>query len=119
MASPECIHASIVSSVACQPRSPGALPESRNAQFWSSPRFDEGGRTALRTRMRHGASASGARCIYFGGSATRLEPVPVDRMLDDSLGEIDIDRKSTRLNSSHVESSYAVFCLKKKNNNSI
>src|SRR5690625_6414952 len=25
------------------------------------------------------------------------------------------DRKSTRLNSSHVASSYAVFCLKKKN----
>src|SRR5438874_8925715 len=24
------------------------------------------------------------------------------------------DRKSTRLNSSHVETSYAVFCLKKK-----
>src|SRR5690606_41608280 len=29
----------------------------------------------------------------------------------------DIDRKSTRLNSSHVKSSYAVFCLKKKNKN--
>src|SRR5438874_2584602 len=27
------------------------------------------------------------------------------------------DRKSTRLNSSHVEISYAVFCLKKKNSN--
>src|SRR5690606_41371281 len=27
---------------------------------------------------------------------------------------IDIDRKSTRLNSSHVKISYAVFCLKKK-----
>src|SRR5438874_8973153 len=26
------------------------------------------------------------------------------------------DRKSTRLNSSHVEISYAVFCLKKKSN---
>src|SRR5690606_40348832 len=26
------------------------------------------------------------------------------------------DRKSTRLNSSHVKISYAVFCLKKKNN---
>src|SRR5690606_25633674 len=25
-----------------------------------------------------------------------------------------VDRKSTRLNSSHVKSSYAVFCLKKK-----
>src|SRR5207253_5479237 len=27
---------------------------------------------------------------------------------------IDLDRKSTRLNSSHVATSYAVFCLKKK-----
>src|SRR5437870_11072915 len=27
-----------------------------------------------------------------------------------------IDRKSTRLNSSHVAISYAVFCLKKKSN---
>src|SRR5690606_41704774 len=27
------------------------------------------------------------------------------------------DRKSTRLNSSHVKISYAVFCLKKKNTN--
>src|SRR5690242_21613206 len=26
----------------------------------------------------------------------------------------DVDRKSTRLNSSHMSSSYAVFCLKKK-----
>src|SRR3712207_7848333 len=29
-----------------------------------------------------------------------------------------LDRKSTRLNSSHANISYAVFCLKKKNNNS-
>src|SRR5256885_5592375 len=28
------------------------------------------------------------------------------------------DRKSTRLNSSHLVISYAVFCLKKKDNNS-
>src|SRR5690606_41621537 len=31
-------------------------------------------------------------------------------------GPQDEDRKSTRLNSSHVKISYAVFCLKKKNN---
>src|SRR2546429_7231052 len=31
----------------------------------------------------------------------------------------DIDRKSTRLNSSHGYISYAVFCLKKKNNQSV
>src|SRR6202043_4049477 len=30
-----------------------------------------------------------------------------------------IDRKSTRLNSSHVAISYAVFCLKKKNDNDL
>src|SRR5690606_41934862 len=30
-----------------------------------------------------------------------------------------LDRKSTRLNSSHVKISYAVFCLKKKNTNTI
>src|SRR5438067_1891863 len=30
------------------------------------------------------------------------------------MGSFEIDRKSTRLNSSHVSISYAVFCLKKK-----
>src|SRR3712207_5251996 len=30
--------------------------------------------------------------------------------------ELHLDRKSTRLNSSHANISYAVFCLKKKNN---
>ena len=29
-------------------------------------------------------------------------------------GAVPLDRKSTRLNSSHVSISYAVFCLKKK-----
>src|SRR5690554_8015983 len=33
-----------------------------------------------------------------------------------SAGHQDPDRKSTRLNSSHVRISYAVFCLKKKKN---
>src|SRR3712207_7519710 len=34
------------------------------------------------------------------------------RLLHDDL--VGIDRKSTRLNSSHANISYAVFCLKKK-----
>src|SRR6266496_2373672 len=33
-----------------------------------------------------------------------------------AIASVEIDRKSTRLNSSHVEISYAVFCLKKKKN---
>src|SRR5258708_26466576 len=34
-------------------------------------------------------------------------------------GGAGLDRKSTRLNSSHQIISYAVFCLKKKNNETI
>src|SRR5690625_6622253 len=37
--------------------------------------------------------------------------LPIGRQTPDSAG---LDRKSTRLNSSHVAISYAVFCLKKK-----
>src|SRR5690554_7730524 len=33
----------------------------------------------------------------------------------EALRDLLTDRKSTRLNSSHVRISYAVFCLKKKN----
>src|SRR5471030_3402243 len=33
------------------------------------------------------------------------------------IGRDDLDRKSTRLNSSHLGISYAVFCLKKKKKN--
>src|SRR5256885_10580243 len=39
------------------------------------------------------------------------DPAPVEAARLD----LDPDRKSTRLNSSHLVISYAVFCLKKKN----
>src|SRR6266850_5447037 len=41
-----------------------------------------------------------------------LEPQHRERILDELP---QVDRKSTRLNSSHLVISYAVFCLKKKN----
>src|SRR5699024_8955976 len=41
-----------------------------------------------------------------GGLAVRMNP--------EDVPDADPDRKSTRLNSSHVSISYAVFCLKKK-----
>src|SRR3712207_8352892 len=49
-----------------------------------------------------------------------LEQVPVQALVvvplapDRELGAHEEDRKSTRLNSSHANISYAVFCLKKK-----
>src|SRR5437763_7215446 len=56
---------------------------------------------------------------YFGGS-TRSLGVQVQSSVSLSQFETawaiaSIDRKSTRLNSSHRCISYAVFCLKKKN----
>src|SRR3712207_7359144 len=39
-------------------------------------------------------------------------------VIADATKPIDVDRKSTRLNSSHANISYAVFCLKKKKNRS-
>src|SRR5699024_11877610 len=48
--------------------------------------------------------------------ALELLPVPEGDLghSDAGLGIVTVDRKSTRLNSSHVSISYAVFCLKKK-----
>src|SRR2546427_4636074 len=61
--------------------------------------------------------------IYRGcrGPPLRLAPgTRVGRALPIgciALPSIPVDRKSTRLNSSHSQISYAVFCLKKKKNN--
>src|SRR2546426_1436509 len=51
---------------------------------------------------------------YPNFSTTWIEMVGTEGvvMVDDS--HRDVDRKSTRLNSSHLVISYAVFCLKKK-----
>src|SRR5205807_10275392 len=51
-------------------------------------------------------------------SLNRLPPRLWYRMLASAreVGLVDLDRKSTRLNSSHLVISYAVFCLNKKKN---
>src|SRR5690625_6967287 len=45
-----------------------------------------------------------------------IKPLTKEHSVDSTFLEKDLtlDRKSTRLNSSHVAISYAVFCLKKK-----
>src|SRR3712207_7951621 len=51
--------------------------------------------------------ARGQGVLRPGAGQVRRRPVAED-------DEVDVDRKSTRLNSSHANISYAVFCLKKK-----
>src|SRR5699024_12394405 len=46
----------------------------------------------------------------------RVDAVGQYELLGETLDDAAGDRKSTRLNSSHVSISYAVFCLKKKKN---
>src|SRR5690625_5434500 len=62
--------------------------------------------------------------VVENGRAVRTGQRPADSLGIEAVGETrlkirlnqpDLDRKSTRLNSSHVAISYAVFCLKKKN----
>src|SRR3712207_7603789 len=50
-----------------------------------------------------------------GRPLTRTAPVVLPRGTV-RVGRRNADRKSTRLNSSHANISYAVFCLKKKKN---
>src|SRR5690606_40765912 len=57
--------------------------------------------------------------IVFFQRAQALIELTVRHHRLDAHGQLArIDRKSTRLNSSHVKISYAVFCLKKKNSRS-
>src|SRR3712207_7221289 len=48
------------------------------------------------------------------GHRRRRSCRPFAWLLSPSFWLVDADRKSTRLNSSHANMSYAVFCLKKK-----
>src|SRR5207249_10228493 len=68
-----------------------------------------------RTELPRGASFSTAQPFVALGVALIERRVRV--VVQIVLEQLDQDRKSTRLNSSHVSISYAVFCLKKKNKN--
>src|SRR5699024_11934146 len=55
---------------------------------------------------------------YMGEVQIIKTDLPMDEKVNvcGHLDQASINRKSTRLNSSHVSISYAVFCLKKKKN---
>src|SRR5689334_1924277 len=76
----------------------------------------------------HAAAARGLRSRpptghYLRSRIVRIMPgylvavVLILTLLPDAKADLTVDRKSTRLNSSHSSISYAVFCLKKKRSN--
>src|SRR5207253_9969682 len=84
-------------------------------------------RSSLRMRFLHTALilvlVSSFGFAAFGFAADAAPALLAAGRVDDAISTLqqevsaspnDADRKSTRLNSSHVAISYAVFCLKKK-----
>src|SRR3712207_8296722 len=67
-------------------------------------------RVLLTTELSHHAAYAHAR----GGALARALCAPGEAEMRSLFVEPPVDRKSTRLNSSHANISYAVFCLKKK-----
>src|SRR5690606_42013042 len=80
-----------------------SFPTRRSSDLWS------------RTRM--GASVSPcavSACSVISVTCLSVAGMPSFRFNAATGCRVPRDRKSTRLNSSHVKISYAVFCLKKK-----
>src|SRR2546430_11932599 len=76
--------------------------------------------TLFRSVLSLGGRSEHVALVAFSPDGTRLATASTDQgfslFLTTPTTEITVweDRKSTRLNSSHSQISYAVFCLKKK-----
>src|SRR5690606_40658071 len=92
-----------------RPRAPHSFPTRRSSDLFRTPAADDVRRSPreLAAIKRYGVGPQ----EFYGlwgttqGATSADEQDGFDRWKD---------RKSTRLNSSHVKISYAVFCLKKK-----
>src|SRR5690606_41011650 len=93
-------------------------PPARSTLFPYTTLFRSGGRGRCLRRAPRGDDPAGAEealrqaapgARHAGDAQHQLRPAPGHG----AQGRHE-DRKSTRLNSSHVKISYAVFCLKKK-----
>src|SRR5438874_4730506 len=82
-----------------------SFPTRRSSDLSAGVAAQTSGSTESRIHVSAGTPWTARISESRGGRATRLSEILA----------VQGDRKSTRLNSSHVEISYAVFCLKKKN----
>src|SRR5690606_41499289 len=107
-----CPTPSLIFSLHCPPRPPPPFPTRRSSDlvqafeagchvFLEKPVADtvEGALRVADAARRHGKKLVVGYILRYHPSWQKF---------------VELDRKSTRLNSSHVKISYAVFCLKKK-----
>src|SRR3712207_6970673 len=94
----------------------------RSTLFPYTTLFRSGTLAAGADRLAAGVRRARAQLLRVDGVVVRGQPLQRPRE-PTALAclrhgpSVEPDRKSTRLNSSHANISYAVFCLKKKKNN--
>src|SRR5690606_41962783 len=92
-----------------------SFPTRRSSDLSAAVRLPSAGAGRRRRVGRHGASVAGDLQPHRVVGNRRRPPEHHRRLLAGPLGRdrgrAAPDRKSTRLNSSHVKISYAVFCL--------
>src|SRR3712207_7676473 len=85
--------------------------------------FNDTATTEIYTLSLHDAlpiSGTPAEHMALGAFFSAAEVIPLTFLTVEAWSFLQLgDRKSTRLNSSHANISYAVFCLKKKNDQTI
>src|SRR2546430_8878598 len=95
-----------------RPRS-GRRAPNRSAAAWRTSSWSSIGDEILSHFGRAGGNALSFRRVPRGVALKEADDTP--QFPHQLQGPVIGDRKSTRLNSSHSQISYAVFCLKKKN----
>src|SRR5699024_5290650 len=91
------------------------------SRFWMAEHHNMENIASSATSVLLGYIAEATDSIHIGSGGVML-PNHSPLIIAEQFGtlaslypnRVDLDRKSTRLNSSHVSISYAVFCLKKK-----
>src|SRR3712207_7535913 len=77
---------------------------------------DTGHHRVLEVRLAADSMSGAIERVWGSGTAALIDGSPQEAAFHSPHGlALREDRKSTRLNSSHANISYAVFCLKKKN----
>src|SRR5690606_41686447 len=106
---PTLLLCNLLSATYCTPRDLHSCPTRRSSDLTTDPRKVAGSseRQGLRPLIDSWRDATLCSMLAY------LEPYPACKVALRTRAHE--DRKSTRLNSSHVKISYAVFCLKKKN----
>src|SRR5690606_40642494 len=102
------------------PQCPGIIPISRPSPPRRSADLSEIEESAIRASGPGGQHVNKtASAVQLRFDARRSPSLPNDvairlmKLAGSRLTQDGVDRKSTRLNSSHVKISYAVFCFKK------